>query len=316
MKRWLATLSLLLMPALAAATPLDDDVRWLSAYPAGGLPDTDEVRAAIERLGIDGDKAEVGLLRSVAEAEAPALRHAALEAIASIRSRSVEAQREAFARTLPDWPELASAPVSPVRRELGREEQACLAYADLLLESDPVVDPSPRAGDPAAYLLIGQPHRALMAAKADPTVEGRRMEAKAREEVGDVPGALQQYAELASQGDSAAFAALDRYGVDAERLLLGMLASPQTAQASAVAILDVLVAEGATLTVDVLAEQTRSPDTLVRLTAADALARMLEGSVRLEPLRDASRLKARQALVHVVHTGPAPVAALARDALE
>ena len=56
MKRYLTALSLLFWPALVLSAPLDEDVRWLSAYPAGGLPDTEDVRDAIGRLGDGGDR--------------------------------------------------------------------------------------------------------------------------------------------------------------------------------------------------------------------------------------------------------------------
>jgi hypothetical protein len=127
------------------------------------------------------------------------------------------------------------------------------------------------------------------------------------------------YATLAAAGDERAKAALDGYGIDTERLLLGLIALPalsEDAQATPAEVLEVLVRHGEELTVTVLAERTQGPAASDRATAADALARMLEGSARPHPLGVALQHDARRALARISREGPEPLREIADAALK
>lgn len=125
---------------------------------------------------------------------------------------------------------------------------------------------------------------------------------------------------LAAAGVPEAREALDRYGVDVERLLLGMLVGPRVdgvrdAKRTDAQVLEVLVRNGGNLTVSVLAERTRHTTPSEGAAAADALARMLDPAVRQEPLPVGVEGEARRALHQASALGAGPVAVIATEAL-
>jgi hypothetical protein len=286
----------LLFPAVARAEGIDDAVRVLSRYPAGMVPVEPEVMGAVDVLARTGGPEDLGVLRSLAGHERPEVRGAALRAIADIRDRDRTRERQDFADGLPDWPELDAAAAPWRTAGLGGEQAICAAYADTVLgHDDRYADVKPSKGDPQALLAEGKPRSALAAAIGLDGVDRLRWEAAAREDLGDTHGAVRRWAELAASGDADARDALDGFGIDSERLLLGMLATstPQEAE-----LLEVLVRHGRDLTVTVLSERTRSGATSERVTAADALTRMLDPQQRAEVLPAAGAHDARRALAH------------------
>jgi hypothetical protein len=303
--------------AQASSDRLGRATGLLSRYPAGMIPVDPGVIDAISQVGDAGGRDEVSLLRNLVENERPEVQQAASVAIASIRDRQRQSQREAFAQDLPDWPDLQKAAAPYQSAGLGREESICVAYSGFVLGTSSLRQAKPGDGDAATLLAAGRPRKALSAALAEDTRDARRWEARAREDLGDVTGAVHGYALLAAGGDVDARAALDGFGVDAERLLLGMLANPDEKRGHSEAeVLEVLVRNGNDLTVSVLAERTRSKLSSDRATAADALSRMLDAELREQPLPQTVQRAARRALSVATREGPEPVRVIATEALK
>lgn len=304
----------------AAAAAVDDATTLLSRYPAGLVPVDPGVMGAIATLGADGGADEISLLRNLVENERAEVRQAASRAIADIRERQHAAQRESFAGQLPDWPDLE--PVAAPLREsgLGREEAACVAYANLVLGEARERKARAESGDAAALLASGRPHKALAAAVSGNDTKARLLEARALEDLGDVRGAVQQYARLAALGNREAHAALDGYGIDTERLLLGLFARPDGRSpgldGDEARVLEVLIRHGGELTVQVLTERTRGSLPSDRATAADALARMLEGDGRAAPLDGVLQHRAERALAVATRDAVPNVGTIASEALK
>lgn len=283
----------------------------LSHYPAGMVPLEQATLHAITDLARLGERSEISLLRNIAENESTEIAEAAILAIGEIRTRQVDTQRATFAQTLPNWPDLVDG--SEPYREAGlhAEEAQCASYARLLLtapekQSFLAVKPTGTDKDPWLLLSQGNPRAALEAVSAFEGTQARLLEARALEELGEVHEALQIYALTAAHGDNAARRALDGFGVDSERLLLGILAHSTIAESLPFPelqqlqgdeiVLDVLIRHGSHLTVAVLAERSRR-DSADALKAVTALARMLDGTVRDAPLRSPSQRVARKALL-------------------
>ena len=237
---------------------------------------------ALHTLADDGTRSDIPLLRHLALTEQREIREPAVSAISQIRTRQREDQRTDWARKLPNYSDLQTASRPFASLGLGPKEARCASYAHLVLGARSM----PRGdhwGEPETYLALGEPHKAISSGW------GTLAEATGREDVGDVAGAVTVLAHLAADGDKEALAALDGFGVDSERLLLGLFALQQTEGA-----LDVLVASGHDLTVSVLTE--RAADSEKAEQATDALGRML---VRDEPLPIPTRRAARRALTEV-----------------
>jgi hypothetical protein len=298
-----------------------DAATLLSRYPAGAVPVDPTTITAIQVLGEDGTRQEISLLRNLAEHERDEVRAAAVAAISQIRSRQRSAQRESFARTIPDWADLAEPTETLQALGLGRDEAECAAYAERILGPGPLVlarPPEQRAkGDPEALLAEGRPALALAVLAGDPSPRARRLEATAWEDLGEPRGAIRQYGLLASQGDQEAHSTLDRYGIDPERLLLGMLVRPDlyVSAGTEAELLEVLVRKGGHLTVSVLAERGTHHSASDRAIATDALARMLDPPPSDAPLSPMARRLARQALVRASTDRVESIRAIALEAL-
>lgn len=322
--RWHWVLVALWMPlAASAAVPVDVGAQ-LSRYAPGQMPVDPTVINALDQFRADGDPGDVALLRSIARHERSEIADFATRAIAGIRSRQRDDQRDVFARDLPDWPELAAAGTAWQKLGLGEEEAACVAYAHLVLGAQPkAIKPQPVSGGAAEYLANGSPRMALLSTVGSTPADGL-LKAQAHEDLGDLPGALRTYAVLAAAGVPEARQALDGYGIDVERLMLGLLVSarageslmPEVTDSHAEAeVLEMLVRHGGNLTVAVLAERTRNATISEGATAADALARMLDPHFRAEPLPVGVDGEAWRALRLASRSASAPVAEIAQDAL-
>lgn len=317
--RWLVV-ALLVGAASAMAAPPPDVQKaaaLLSRYPAGTVPVDPAAMTAIHVLGERGGRAEISLLRNLAEHERDEVRTAAVGSIADIRDRQRLAQRASYARALPDPPDLADDVARLRATGLGARQAACVAYADQLLGPPPVDrDPAPRPakGDPEELIAEGRPAGALAVLVHDPSPRARRLAARAWEDLGEPGSAVRQYALLASGGDAQAMRALERYGVDAERLLLGLYARPDE-PASDAELLEVLVRRGGPLTVGALAERIEHGEASERAIATDGLARMLEGATRAEPLSAAAIRTARAALHRAADDPVESIRAIATEAL-
>lgn len=335
--RLLPTLAFaLFLPSVATAAPRGDDpaplsstgasdrlteaVRLLSRYPTGLVPVEPGVMLAIRVVSELGTADEVSLLRSLVENERQEVKAAATEAIARIRDRQHDDQRETFADSLPNWPELLRGAESYEQRGLGQQEAICAAYAATVLGTEVGLPPEMKrqSGDARDLLAAGRPYRALSATLGKTDADGRLLAARAQEDLADVHAAIRSYAWLAAEGNADARDALDGYGIDAERLLLGMLSVGQRVSkpANDAAVFEVLIHHGDDLTVTVLAERIRSRPGSESAWATDALARMLDPQVRESPLPTIVQREAHQAILAASREGPEPIQAIAAEALK
>lgn len=315
---WVFVLALGICTPVAAADHDDvaEAVKLLSRYPTGSVPVEDVTLNAVALLGANGTKGDVSLLANLVDHERPEIARAAKDAIRSVRERQVSGQRAQFATDLAAQPTTASKTPAKSSKTFGPKSSECAAYSDALVSTPVAPPPVGLRGDPRELLAEGKPLLALAAVADEPAQEAQLLEARALEELGDVKGAVATYAELAVDGNGEAREALAHYGVDAERLLLGMLLKPENSlNANDAKVLSVLIRSGSGLTVEVLAERTLSPLQSDQLVAADALVQMLDGSGRSTPLSAASSKRARGALRALLKGTHAAVRALAAEAL-
>ena len=310
----------LLLLAMLASTPVwaaDDEVRdavaLLSRYPAGQVPVEAATMSAIELLGERGSRVDVGVLRSLAEHERSDVSARALAAIDKVRHRQREAQQLSFRAGLPTSRELeqASRPWRQVGMSVASSRVA--AYASWVLGDEATGRPSV-AGDARRYLATGRPRKALAAlASESPSTEELRLLALAREDAGAPQQALQAYTLLALAGDAAAESVIAGYGVDSERLFLGLLVMERAGPVGdeEARLLEALVRSGGARSVDVLIERMFTAGGSERASAADTLIRMLGRSPLDKTLED----RIRAGLVRAVREGPAPVRDIAASGL-
>ncbi len=313
MRSWLLALLLTTTPVFAvepsdaeAAAQLDASARMLSRYPAGEIPVEAQVLGAIATLGDLGTRAEIPLLANLVRNERLEIRTVSIAALEDVRSRLRSRQRVAYAADLVQRDD----PQGPT------DTSRCVAYAQLVIGDGHGLAPRPEKGDAERLLRTGQPHKALAAAAANSDEDSRFHEAIAREELGDVRGAVVEYAELLAEGNETAERELDAFGVDTERLLLGLLSMEDIPVARNEArVLDILVRKGSGVTVGVLAERAMQGHASDRATATDALVRMLDTSQREQPLAEDGVRSARTALTRVSIEGPLEIREIAAQGL-
>jgi hypothetical protein len=111
-----------------------------------------------------------------------------------------------------------------------------------------------------------------------PAVDDDEDAARARQLDKDAVQALVHHARGAADGQAASLDAIRAFGVDPERLLLGMSASPRAELVARVepTAVEVLVREGSERTITVLMERAAGGDTTEKVVALDALGRMLQ----------------------------------------
>ncbi|MCO4744537.1 MAG: hypothetical protein KC912_07110 [Proteobacteria bacterium] len=309
-------LSVLLLgtPSQAAEGTVDDAVELLSRYPVGHVPVEIGTLAAIHVIGASGGRAEVGVLRSLAEHERSDVRVAAMEAIDAVRARQRAQQRREFAESIPDEAGLQAASAVWTRVGLQPASAQAAVYAGWVLGDEAAHRPGARAGDARRFLASGQPRKALAALAAEGRSEGDlALLATAREDAGDVRGALRVYTVLALSGDADANLALRDHQLDVERMFVGLLVMEQQGPVGdeEARLLKALVEQGGVLTVACLTERLFEGGGSERASAADGLIRMLER----EDLGSDAREKVRAALVRAVNEGPAPVRDIAASGL-
>ncbi|TNE91382.1 MAG: hypothetical protein EP330_05285 [Deltaproteobacteria bacterium] len=289
-------------------------VELLSRYPLGQVPVEPSTMGAIHTLADEGTRAEVGVLRSLAEHERAEVRSAAVDAIDKVRGRQRVSQREAYAEGLPTDEQLERASVPWQRLGMELTSAHAAAYATWVLGEHRTDGAGPRVGDARRLIATGQPRKALGALSQDvPTTGDLVLVATAREDAGDVRGALQAHTVLALAGESASEDVLTSYGVELEKLYLGLLVMERAGPVGdqEVRLLDALVRLGGLPAAEVLAERMFTAGGSERASAADALIRMLDRG----DLDGALRERIRQALVKAVEEGPAPVRDIAAAGL-
>ena len=310
----------LLGASVSQAAPSDDVASMammLSRFPAGTLPNSEPVRAAIEHLGNVGDNGEVSLLRHILRTERPELVVLAEDAVEKIHERTRHSQRKAFKRMLLRNDQRLANTIARQTEPVGPHERDCVAYAALVLGDSELVRVEPRFGDPKAFLRRGELKRALSAAHSQHGHRARMLESRIREYMGDLHGALTILVAEYAEGHQDAKLALESFGVNSERLLLGLLNSTDTAlsETHETDILNVLIRRGSLLTISVLAERIQHPAGSERGIAADALAQMLEPSHRDTPLNSHSRRAAHRVLLQASSTPLEPARSIALEAL-
>jgi hypothetical protein len=234
------------------ATQVNQAASLLSRYPPGRVPLDGAVFDAIDLLSREGTAGDGVLLRSLAIDEPGPIGRAASQAADEVAERTGRASRLEYADRLPSdaaidaWIDSHSSALNQARPgPLGRSERQVVAYASLLL-----------AG-------------ASSSSDDDPMESAR-----AHERAGRPPSAVAAFAAAAALGEDGALSALAAYGVDAERLLLGMT-SPAAGELGLPALnpaaVAVLVEVGSVRTVAVLVERARSPDPAIRSVAVGTL---------------------------------------------
>jgi hypothetical protein len=289
-------------------------VERLSRYPAGQVPVEPSTMGAITVIAEQGTRSEVGLLRSLVEQERKEVRDHAVRAIESLRQRQRQRQRARYVMELPSETELRRLARPWARSGLGPTSARAIAYATRILGEDPVSPPGLGDGDARQLLAAGQPRRALSVLGAEGQgQEELRLVARAREDAGDVRGALQAYTTGALAGDAEAEATLAEFGVEDEWLYLGLLIAdvPGPVGEQDAPLLEALVRLGGQPTVEVLSEQMFRGGGSERASAADALVRLMEGP-RTSPV---TRDEIRSALSTARREGSPPVREIAAAAL-
>lgn len=277
----------------------------LSRFPAGAVPPTEAVFQAIAELADDPAPDALPLLRSLARHEqgevAEAARTALDTALTHQEWQDQAAARADFRDTLPSGRELSrwlgeqrrQAPKAELH-QLGRAEQGAVAYAALVAGTDhdsAAAEPVP--DDQACARLLEQ---------------GLHLEAEDR-----MHDAVQAYARAAAGGRAEAFAALDRLGVDADRLLLGMTTSARVDGLLRLSPEQVrpTLREAHNDALAVLIERARERQGLDRLVALDNLGRLVQ-SDRLSPVQ---RRTVRGVLEQAAHDPKTEVRQLAQASL-
>ena len=294
-----------MLSALAAClAPLSlasaiEPVVLLSRYPVGDMPVEPQTIGAILTLGELGGAAELPLLDSVVERERSELSNAATVARDLIRARRRQSQRAEFANHLPDWPELERAAPTflGAHTQLDRETRASATYAAVVLGIAPTQNAHTASRLPELGTRLPNPLE----------LENR----------GEVQLAVQSWALHAAAGSEHARTELDSFGIDAERLLLGMLSLSRLSGSAPMeaGLLNVLVWDGDQLTVEVLSTQALTGTGSNRATATDALVRMLDSGWRDAPLDPISERAARMALRNVSTSGPPGIREIALEGL-
>jgi hypothetical protein len=260
------------------------------------VPTEQRVLEALTTLRNQGMPEHMGLLHSLAMEEHGLVQLGALQAVESVAGRIRTDLRLQFAHDLPgdselyDWLRLHRTDVQRADgTHLGTTERQVLAYAALVL-GDVRARPEPEQYD------------------------GSLIDAATRSEnAGDAREALRLYAWSASLGEPTAWTHIEAFGVDPERLLLGMSTSDCQALPSPLddAVVDLLVSQGSTVTLQVMAERSTSTNDRTRTHAVDALGRML----RAPNLGEAERTVALDKLHHATMDPSNIVRVTARSAL-
>ena len=299
----------------AGPVSLSEAATLISRYPAGQLAETDSVRDALHVIGKEGTRREIGLLQQVILLESHASQLLALHAVREIRTRQITQQRAAFRAAMSEWVQ-DHGTMNPTNGA-GPKEDECIAYAHWLVSQWPTVVTTPNTGNARLMLQQGRTKAALSAVLDKEGHEARMLEGQIREELGDVYGALAVYTNEFADGHLEAGQKLESYGVQPERLLLGLLSSDTRVQylADDTSIIETLVRQGGTLTVRVLAERTKHPVPSEQTVAVDALGRMLANTQRRVPLSNTGRRVAHEALLSASRHRLEPIRRIALEAL-
>jgi hypothetical protein len=263
----------LLIASLAHAEP----AALISRFPPGHLPDTDAVFGALKELAEFGTADDAPLLRSVVEKEDGGVQRAAVQALAAIEVRERSALRDGFSRKIPGEKEIDSwiaARAKAPSARLGHAEQQMVAYSALVL-AEAIVQGTPEALEPVAQAALPQ----------------LREQAKAAERTNKPALAVSLYVLAMVSGDEQARGDLVEFGVDPDRLVLGMTSAgtpPGVPRIEAESV-GAVVRSGEAETLTALLERARGSARIQRVMALDNLAGLLKsGTVIGEAARQAN----------------------------
>jgi len=246
MRYFLTIILLTLAPRTGWAIDPESAAQILSRFPAGNVPASIAVLDAMGVLAESGDDEHISLLESMIGPESPEVQEAAKLALRDISSRGRTALRKNFSEPATQRIQAVAQHFKDNELRLGTHERQALAYTVLVLERIP--------------------------ANAE---EEWRMSGMTSEEANDPKGALRTYALAAANGHADAFDEIRAYGIDPERLVLGLWTAWCPDQTDTSITLDTLVHHGSIQTVRVLANRAVRAPAYHRAIALDALSQML-----------------------------------------
>jgi len=244
-------LSLVLSPHAVASPQLtvDDAAALLSRFEPGAMPKAVGVIGALNDLATSGSAEHLPLLKSLASEEQHSIKVHAKAAIKLIAQRERQVHRDSYQQpghgAVTDWLGKHE-PVGPEGERLGRNERHVVAYSALVLAES-----------------IGPVDGNWKKTGADLETEGRQQDA------------IRLYVTAALCGEPDAFLLLDSFGLNTERLMLGIYtALPATHQARA-PLQAWLIDEGGLATVRVFADRIARTDSEERGVTLAALGAMI-----------------------------------------
>lgn len=261
--RLFTLLFFVLTPTAFAGPPADVDnaAALLSRFEPGTMPQAVGVISALNDLATSGSAEHLPLLNSLAADEQLNIQTHAKTAISLIAQRERRIHRSSYQQ--PGNGEVTTwlsrhEPVGPAGERLGRNERHMVAYSALVLAESigPVTE---------AWRSVGE--------KLE--IDGRQREA------------IRLYVTAALHGESEAYTLLDAFGLDTERLMLGVYTALPANHPARVPLQAWLIQEGGLPTVRIFAERITRTDAAEREVSLAALGRMIRAG-RLNSSADAA----------------------------
>jgi len=278
----LTILLLLISHHPASASDSEHAAGMLSRFPAGSVPASIAVLNAMGILAESGDEEHTSLLESMLGTESIQVQEAATLALGSISNRSRRALRQNFSVPSPLQINAFAEQFRDQQLRLGLHERRALAYAVLILGEIP----------------------------PNTNTEWRE-NGTTKEKASDPTGALRSYAQAAAHGHVDAFHEIQAYGLDPERLVLGLWTAWCPDRTDTSPALDTLVHLGSIQTVRVLANRSVRGTAYHRAIALNALSQMLADG----KLSNTASMAARDGLQSGTQDPHNDVRVLARAAL-
>ena len=275
-------MALLLVAATSGTVQAAEPTQTLSVFAPGTMPNSPPVHQALQDLAETGTKPDIQLLEHIVRTERPELAAIAQHAIRVIRMRHRSEQRRRFSDRIQST-DISRQSALFRQQGQGPTTAWCAAYATAVLgvsksegvEPENIFSKRARLESPT---LAHAPASVRIAAYED---------------AGEVRLVIRTLTEQAAGGDDSAVRLLSTYGVDVERLLLGVRQLDRRLENSAT---EHLIQEGQSLTVHAFAEEALYGQTpSQKAVAVDALGRMLH-SERAEQLPANDQAQIRSAL--------------------
>ena len=261
--RFIILLSLVLSaPALASSqSTVDDAAALLSRFEPGAMPKAVSVMSALTDLATMGTAEHLPLLNSLAAEEQRDIQAHAKAAIQRIAKRERQIHRTSYQQpghqAVTAWLSRHE-PVGPAGERLGRSERHMVAYSALVLAE------------------------AIGPATKDWRSVGERLETDGRQQE-----AIRLYVTASLYGEADAYPLLDAFGLDTERLMLGVYTALPSDHQARITLQPWLIQEGGIATVRVFAERIARTDAAERELTLAALSAMIAAG-RLSTNADAA----------------------------